>query len=211
MNDKISVIVPTLWRVKNFTDVLLQLSAHEKIGEIILIDNSESSSELHIHKVLHIREQKNTYVYPAWNKGVRMAKYQKLCFLNDDITFDMRLFDVILPKITDDKGMIGLWEFHGKPIIRNNDDISIAPINHRNSGYGCLWFIHKSRYMYIPEEMKIWYGDDWLFNKLRNTNYGIYNLEIHGVTSATSNHPEFNQIKLEDSKAFHGKYQSGHQ
>jgi hypothetical protein len=211
MTDKISIIVPTIWKVNEFISLLRDISEHDSVGEIILIDNSDNPPDLNIKKLIHIKENKNTFVYPAWNKGYRISKYDKLCFLNDDISFDYNLFSFILPHITEEKGMIGLWEFHGSPIWRDDSGMNIASINHRNSGYGCLWFIHKKSYLEIPEEMKIWYGDDWLFNRLSNKNYGIYNLEINGVTSATSNNPEFDIIKAEDSKVFHGRYKSGHQ
>ena len=209
MTDKLSIIVPTLWRVKNFHKILEEISNNDCVGEIILIDNTETPLELNIKKLIHVKENKNTFVYPAWNKGYQMSKFDKLCFLNDDISFDYNLLCYILPHVTEEKGMIGLWEFHGSPINRDNSGLGIAPINHRNSGFGCLWFINKKTYTEIPEDMKVWYGDDWLFNKLRGKNYGIYNLEINGVTSATSNHPEFDKIKSEDSKAFHGRHKSG--
>jgi hypothetical protein len=73
MTDKISIIVPTIWRVKNFISILKDIADNECVGEIILIDNSENPPDLNIKKLIHIKENKNTFVYPAWNKGYSMS------------------------------------------------------------------------------------------------------------------------------------------
>jgi hypothetical protein len=51
-------------------------------------------------------------------------------------------------------------------------------------------FIHKDSWIPIPEEMKVWCQDDWLFVKNRNLgkqNYALTNFKIEGNISLTNN------------------------
>jgi hypothetical protein len=84
-----SVIALTMWKCERFKETLTELDKHPLVGEIILIDNSEMDVDsLKLKKLNHIKEDKNTYINPAWNKGVSLAKYNKLLVLNDDLWFD---------------------------------------------------------------------------------------------------------------------------
>ena len=218
--DKISIIVPTLWKSEGFKERLMNISALESVGEIILIDNTDTPPELDIINLTHIKEYKNTYVNPAWNKGVELAKYDKLCFLNDDVDFDLNLFKNILPHITEDKGMIGLNEYHGNGVWEDElgcdrsradyrrghrgYELKVFQLNeNRRPGFGCLWFIHKNSYTPIPEDIKIWYGDDWIYYKSGKTNWARTNIDIIGKPSQTSDLPEFNEVKQNDQRLYH--------
>ena len=97
-----SVIIPTMWKCDRLWITLEELSKHELVGEIILIDNSANSKILTIPKLIHILEGKNTYVNPAWNKGVELSKYDKLLILNDDIWMDWKIFDILEPYVTEE-------------------------------------------------------------------------------------------------------------
>ena len=218
--DKISIIVPTLWKSEGFKERLMNISALESVGEIILIDNADTPPELDIIKLTHIKEYKNIYVNPAWNKGVQLAKYDKLCFMNDDVDFDLNLFKNILPHITEDKGMIGLNEYHGygvwqdelgcdrsRPSNRRGHrgyELKVFQLKeNRRPGFGCLWFIHKNSYTAIPDDIKIWYGDDWIYYKSGKTNWAMTNIDIIGKPSQTSDLPEFNEVKQNDQISYH--------
>jgi hypothetical protein len=96
-----SVIIPTMWKCDRLTTTLNELNEVRSVGEIILIDNTNNAYEVNIEKVRHIKEGKNTYVNPAWNKGVSLAKYDKVIILNDDIWFDWNILDIMYEFITD--------------------------------------------------------------------------------------------------------------
>ena len=214
MEDKLTVVIPTLWKSEGFLDRLKTLATVEAIGEIILIDNTTNPPDLEIPKVQHIIEFKNTYVNPAWNKGVRMSTYDKICIMNDDVDVENIVFSQALPHITEDKGMIGLYEYHGTGVwedepgcdysrpnyFRKKDlDFKVIEIgNDRKPGYGCFWFIHKNSYLMIPEQIKVWYGDDYIFYRNGKPNYSMINLNIVGKPSQTSDLPEFDEIKRLD-------------
>jgi hypothetical protein len=217
--DKISVIIPTMWKSEGFVHRLAKLSNIETIGEIILIDNTSNTTILPIPKVIHIIEGENTFVNPAWNKGVNLSKWDKLCIMNDDVEVHDELFINILPHITEDKGMIGLHEYHGNGVwedepgcdrtrselLRGNRfplKLIESERHNRRPGYGCLWFIHKKSYIHIPHELKIWYGDDYLYHRNGKPNYSMMNVDIIGKPSQTSDLSEFDETKRNDQRVW---------
>ena len=61
---------------------------------------------------------------------------------------------------------------------------------------------HVKSYHKIPENLRIWYGDDFLFktnNRLGKTNYVIDDIPIFTKASATSDLEDFNEIKNIDT------------
>jgi glycosyltransferase involved in cell wall biosynthesis len=90
--EKFSVIIPTIWASEYTTPLLEELSNCEMVGEIILIDNTDyilyPKQGWDFDKVQLVKEMKNTYVNPAWNKGVSIAKYDYVTICNDDILFN---------------------------------------------------------------------------------------------------------------------------
>ena len=212
--DKISVVIPTMWKSEGFVHRLAKLSNIDVIGEIILIDNTSNTNILPIPKVIHIIEGQNTFVNPAWNKGVNLAKWDKICIMNDDVEVHNELFTNVLPHITEEKGMIGLHEFHGTGVwedepgcdynrphtLRGNRlPFKTFEINtSRRPGFGCIWFIHKKSYLPIPHQLKIWYGDDWIYQKSGKPNWAMMNVDVVGKPSQTSELSEFNEVKHRD-------------
>ena len=141
-----------------------------------------------IKKLNHILEGKNTYVTAPWNKGAVMSKYDKLLILNDDIWMDWQILNTLYDFITPEIGLIGLDEtpYNTYPTL----SFGLQPIEHRNGGWGCALFVHKDNYTPIPEEMKVWGQDDWLFVKARNRrkqNYKLVGYRIDGELSVTNN------------------------
>lgn len=198
-----SVIALTMWKCERFRETLSELNKHPLVGEIILIDNSEMEVEaLNLNKLNHIKEEKNTYINPAWNKGVSLAKYDKLLVLNDDLWFDWNIFSILQPHITEEVGMIGMAE---ENFDNPGPQFGLQPIYHRNGGFACAFFIHKNNWVDIPFEMKLWGGDDWLFVKNRQNlkqNYKIVGFKLEGEVSGTLENadltPTLNPIKQRD-------------
>ena len=194
-----SVIIPTMWKCNRFQQTLRELSAHELVGEIILIDNTPNDLKIELPKLIHILEGKNTYVNPAWNKGVELAKYDKLLILNDDIWMDWNILEAVEPFVLEGNGIIGMAE---ENYSNPKNEFSLESIFTRNGGFGCCMFIHKENYTPIPDEMKIWGGDDWLVVKCRNRhkqNYKIAGFKIEGEVSKTVDTLEgINPIKEND-------------
>ena len=200
-----SVIIPTMWKCDRLYETLIELNNHAIVGEIILIDNSGIKHDLpNLEKLNYILEEQNTYVNPAWNKGVNLSNYNNLLVLNDDTWFDWNIMYPLSKFVTEDFGCIGMHE-NNYTITDTQTELELIPINHRIGGFGTAFFVHKSNWISIPDTMKIYCGDDWLFVKNRNLgkqNLMISNFKVNGYISVTttelSKNEEIEQILKRD-------------
>lgn len=204
----ITVIMPSMFVPSGVVDRIQEICDHQLVSEFILIDNTNNGYEINedIPKLKHIKEKKNTFVNPAWNKGVSLAKNEKIMIVNDDIITDFGdLIDLVYNEITQERGIIGLgdgcWD-------GNNKSFKIAKIDKLSAGFGCLFFIHKDSYLTIPDDLKLWYGDNWLFEKTNKKPYQIVNWPVTGELSATVDRPEFNSLKNDDILIWKKKYKN---
>lgn len=193
----ISVIIPTMWRAEHIHKMLPMLNLNPVIGEIILIDNDAHRANhaqlTLIDKLVYLPQTENIYVNPAWNLGVKIAKYDKFMFLNDDCLMNLNCMFDIYKAITPDKGLLGFSElsYCGFAIEIFNtvkesgmgdyitieesygtDELSGMP----HFSYGSVMFCHRESYYEIPEEFKIYYGDLFLYRlnmKNGKSNYVI--------------------------------------
>jgi hypothetical protein len=202
----VSVIMPTMWQGRGCLQSMKDIVKQESVGELIVIDNTEAMVTINekIPKLVHIKEGRNTFVNPAWNKGYRLAKFDKLLFVNDDVQTDWSFINKFAEYITEDKGMIGAgvscWQ-------GPYNDGELAPIGNRPNCYGCVFGIHKNSYVEIPDDLKIHYGDDWLFTKSGKPNYEIVGWKMGGESEQTSGKIQFHPVKEADKRLWFSKYQ----
>ena len=116
------------------------------------------------------RPVSNIYVNPAWNYGMKRVRNEKVCILNDDLIFDFRVFnrvDELLEK--DTTGAIGMAPgdhptLTGQPPVTSGI-IDIKPHEGEHLwGFGMLMFVKKSHWVPIPSDIKMYYGDNWIFD-----------------------------------------------
>lgn len=189
----ISVIIPTMWRSPFVMELLDQLESIDSVGEVILIDNeiTEAPDLSRFRKVFHIKNKQNNYVSPSWNQGYLNADFENLCFLNDDIIIPANVFDLVDSFLGPNVGMVGLLSDVYENILGSIDDLGRAETlrltltTSRNFGYGCCIFMHKDNYRMIPDELKIQYGDDFLFYSCTNNNFVLDGFRIVGKLSGT--------------------------
>jgi len=162
IRNKISVIVPTMWKCAFFPAFLDDLVNHELVEDIIIIDNDTYNKHTipKNSKIQLVSFGTNIFVNPAWNLGVYLTKAPIICFANDDIIFDLRIFDKISQQITMDHGCYGLNERH-----EINGDIFFDQYGYEDLfGFGQLMFIHRKNWIDIPEEINVYYGDNFIFD-----------------------------------------------
>jgi glycosyltransferase involved in cell wall biosynthesis len=194
--DKYSVIIPTLWKSDRTKQLLLDLTVSEYVNEIIIIDNTLTYvSDESIGKIRTISFGENIYVNPAWNCGVSLAKNEHISICNDDIIFNPNIFGLIAHTKVD--GIIGQCSNNfNKP---HNNNPKITPMNQpRPWGWGTLLLTQKKYWIPIPDQLKIWYGDDFIINKNPCKKLILENFEISTIMSTTSDLPEFHPIKQND-------------
>jgi len=150
----ISVIVPTMWRSHRTVDMLERYADCDMVSEVIVIANAPDSLPK-IPKVKVITPSENLFVNPSWNLGYAISEGEFICIANDDITFDVpRVFkDVELVAHVDPYAIIGAGGSAGY----------VKECKARPHGWGIFMFMHRSAYALIPNDLKIWFGDDWLY------------------------------------------------
>jgi hypothetical protein len=194
-----SIVIPTLWKSPRIHNLLSNLIECNNVGEIILVDNSSEFFNYYktLDKVKLIQPKENLYVNPSWNLGVELSTYNNICLCNDDLEFDPVLFELIIsnPDIMSDK-IIGMHSenYH----INSFNNTKLVPTNNRNWGWGCLILFKKKNWIPIPENIKIWYGDDFIFNDNLTQCYNLEGFPIYTEMSTTSDQKIFNEIKKQD-------------
>jgi hypothetical protein len=194
----ISFIIPTLLKPITLFNLVNKLTLSPLVAEMIIINNSLEDLNFNSDKVIIHTPKINMFVNPSWNKGVSIARGEYICLCNDDIDFDIDILDVIYNKLSKfNVGIIGPSE------SCFNHQSKVAAIKFKasyniNYGFGTLMFLKKESYVQIPESLKIWCGDDFLFHSQLRKNYRISGMNITTDMSLTSGNKEFDFIKRSD-------------
>ena len=208
-NNMVSVVIPTLQKNTFVLFKLLDtLIADNSVKEIIIIDNSCKGIDYKNEKIKVIIPEKNLYVNPSWNLGVKSAECEIVALFNDDLLVSENFCSDVINQITPDVGlvgfnssdwMLGLESIEQKP---ENTNPIIEKTDYRDLYYGTIMFIHKDNYCPIPDEIKIVYGDDWLFYHSKKPNYKISNQDIFHLGSLSSADKHYNPICKNDAKIY---------
>lgn len=206
----ISVIIPTIWAYEPFLNFLQYVVELPVIGEVILINNrvelTPDHPVLNHWKLKHHKMPENIYVNPAWNLGVSLAQFDKLCILNDDVLVDLRVFFEADKFVSKDIGILAIgttidtYNLHQKRYdeihdisrleVTGNIKINEQHLSTGLNGAGTLFFLHKDNWIPIPDILKIHFGDNWQHNlqiKFGRKNYYLndcfyytpYSVSIH--------------------------------
>ena len=202
----VSVIIPSLLKSEYTGELLRGLNDCKMVKEIIFINNSLVESPLfkNLAKLKVITPNQNLYVNASWNLGVRHSECDFIALCNDDINFEYEKIETILACLNKKNGIIGISE----KCINSDPDhkITFEIAEYRNYGYGALMFLHKSNYTPIPDELKIWCGDDYLFYRQRGFNYKICGIKLITTMSTTSGLTQFDDIKQRDMEVYSKYY-----
>ena len=175
MSGFFSVVIPTMWRSNKIREMLPKYQSCELIKEIIIIDNNPQNkmSFESDDKIIYHTEGENIFVNPAWNIGYSYSNHE-LVLVNDDILIED--VESILKTIQEsDFDIVGV-QMGPKNDLMGIKEIKHFPMNHYGS------FLYVKNYVYIPEQIKIWFGDNILFSN--NEKKGL--LTNCGITSNES-------------------------
>ena len=216
----LSVITPTMWQFEPFCDFLKYVVLQECVGEVIIINNAQDKTPDHPvlsdPKVRMINCNENMYVNPSWNLGADLAVFQNLCFLSDDVIVDLRAFykaDEFMDK-TENVGMLyicpGLEEQDQPKVTTGEIEIESDIVTNRY-GYGAFFFVKKNDWYPIPEQFKVWFGDQILFmnfQEKKQKNYYIKNCFFYTPWAVTVKHiaslPNYSVRDEEEFKVYTG-------
>lgn len=166
-----SVVIPTMWNCRFFPEFLNDLLEFSAVGQVILINNNIEKMPrglpLGNPKLKMMVFGDNIGVNPAWNIGVHESKYDKICIANDDVVFDSKIFNRVDTVLDPSSGVVGICpgvkDFNQPPFETGIGRV-IPWTGQHTYGFGCLMFVHKAWYRPIPDGLKIYYGDNWIFD-----------------------------------------------
>lgn len=204
--DKYTIVIPTLWKSNRISKLLFDLIKCEFVDEIILIDNAGKFFEYFegLDKVKLVQVKENIYVNPAWNLGIELAKNECIALVNDDINFDPNIFGLINKSVLEHSGIIGMGEGNYKdPIDEDRGPyIDVWKPGVNDWGWGCMILLKKSDWLPIPNEIKIWYGDNIIKDVNSVAKGCLRNFRIETEMSTTSDEKEWDDIKKQDYEYF---------
>lgn len=208
---KLSVVIPTLQKnVKLLNNLVNTLDTDSTVSEIIIIDNSTKGYQFDSKKLKVIIPKENLFVNPSWNFGVNEAKEEVVALLNDDITIPHDFCKNVVEKMNNQMGIVG---FHRNFIenipkvmpIPKTESLYLEKATGRCGFFGIAMFFYKTSYIKIPDDIKIYWGDDWLFyqnKKNHRQNYFIAGQKIYHYGSLSSTDKSINPYSKEDSKLY---------
>lgn len=180
ISEKISVIVATMWKYEPFSGLLSKIVEKNSIGEIIVINNDISKTPnwevLNHPKIRLVNNKENIFVNPSWNLGVSKSIYEKICIMNDDLDFNVNIFDIVIDKLTDHNLILTSYDESLNKLDKNIKNIKIEKYVSETSPleFGHLFFLNKKDYTIIPENLKFWCGDTLQFDTFKKLNRNIF-------------------------------------
>lgn len=196
-----SVIIPTLQRSAELHQLVDQCVAHPRVQEIIVINNARTPVTWNSPKVRVLQQERNIFVNPAWNLGVENASGEYIAIVNDDVLFSEEVFDYAarllrLPFV----GMVGPdGAFMNRPGLALSH--RIAGEGHIPLGMGVFMAMRRKDYLPVPDTMKIWGGDDWLYWTQRMPSRVLLGGGFRTDMSTTSGSAEFSPLREADRQA----------
>jgi hypothetical protein len=202
--NKFSIVIPTLWKSNRTKKLLSDLNECEYVDEIIVIDNSyDGYQDTKVEKIRFVSFGGNIYVNPAWNWGIHNAKNESVALINDDINFNPGIFGLITNDILNKFGIIGMGEGNYKSLnIDGKPTLELWQPEVNDWGWGCFIMLNRKYWMDIPNNIKIWYGDNIIKDVNPSPKAILRNFRVDTEMSTTSDEPIWNERKEEDYKNF---------
>jgi len=179
----ITVVVPVFNNI-DITDEFFSTVCENTVlpKEIILINNGSTDDykKLTIKykqlNITHKKKESNEGVNSAWNDGIKLCKTPYLSILNDDILLNKYFFQKVTETMSDPKvGIVVPLTVKNKKAIKKSTDVPIV-LKKIGKREGWAFTIRKSvadQFDPIPEKLKTYCGDDYLFHNVRQLGYKI--------------------------------------
>ncbi len=204
----LSVVIPTLLMGPKdiFQHTLDVLNSSEVVSEIIIIDNTDSKSFRSFYhpteKFIIIEPGKNIFVNKAWNIGLQQSTSQLFLILNDDILIHP---DVLGTCVNTYKNLHQPGILTVRTVINKNIDeyLSLVKLMLKerlevttNVPEGRIgWFMlgDIENWEDIPEEIDIFYGDNFIYEMAKKNGLINYMIESGVVISHNQSSTVLNQ------------------
>ena len=176
-SNSVTVVIPTLAKcnMELFEKAVMELSKSSCIKTINILDNTESG-KLKEHPrqwsdKVNIFTGANRYVNPAWNFGLELTDTPYYLLLNDDV--------LVRPEIITE--CVALLESHSEIGVvtyltenklpedyfkkgSESEEVLAVHVSLRDVSGGWFIFGRKENWEPIPEDLKIFCGDNWIYD-----------------------------------------------
>jgi GT2 family glycosyltransferase len=180
---KISVIVPTMWRANDFFSRMISFVIDSPfVCELIIIDNDSklrpNDFDFSSEKIRILDFGENLFFNKSMNVGVENSTGDIVCLLNDDVIFDPLIFQAISQNF--DKETMGMIFPHPTYFNRGKENLDLiqkltfVECQQPLDGFGCCMFIHKDNYDPVPEEFVHHFGDVFYYEMMKKKNKKNY-------------------------------------
>jgi hypothetical protein len=198
----LDIIIPTLMQSdpEVFHYSLNEANKAKSVNKIFVIDNtSKGEFDFDLPKVQKITLKKNIFVNPAWNLGVNLADSDNILIMNDDIACCENNYDIVDNVLNDEScGLCSIQTLSinslSDYLVNTNQDSPIVTNetfgNPDNNKTGWFFGLKKKLWKNIPAPIKIIYGDDLIFMRIRQLGFSTKN-----ITNSKIGHLESKTIK----------------
>jgi GT2 family glycosyltransferase len=217
---KILIGIPCLYGHGHTEDAIKSVVFHPNV-DLLLIDNGAESDIKRLIKEYSgfgnthvISNKENVYVNPAWNQIIDVflkGDWDLLCIMNSDLTMQFNWADSLrnlYEKFGDDYTYI--------PVVkedRNDIKIRVNPSEFNvftvASAPGIFITLNRkqAKLIYpIPEDCKVWFGDDWIYGILRGlgckTAVASNLIAYHGVSQTVQRVEGIDRVIANDKIAW---------
>lgn len=181
-----SFIVPTFWSgdIAKYDLLIEKLCSCDDILEIIVINNAPYKYSHRYSQNKKVKELifQDIYLYQSWNIGVYQSESNFICLMSDILDFNLDVLKFVQEKmIKEDIHFLG----SAKECLNleSDSDYSCSKIEMRNKYWSTLLFTKKDKYSWIPDDFKIYFGDDYLIKQSIGNVWKLNGLKVQIVNS----------------------------
>lgn len=195
-----------MWKFEPFSEFINDVARCDVVSDIHIINNDVSKTpQVTFHPKIKVHDfPENTFVNPAWNYGVSVSRSDKICVMNDDVIYDIRILyrmDEFLER--DGVGLVGIspGEITLGQVPITTGRIFITEIQNLSYGFGGLFFLKKEEWYDIPSEIKVFCGDNYQFEvaKIRGRQNYVINDSLFKTVYGTTSGSIVNHTKIYES------------
>jgi hypothetical protein len=212
--EKISFIIPTVYKSYRLTKLLEDLENCEQVSEILLIEDEYYQYNIKIPYISKLQiiyfDGNKKYYNGCINLGMSLINNNLYALCNDDINFNTRLISDIINFyiVRPHTGVIGMhfsqFDVYNKILMYG---FGLKTGLNTQKGWGVLMFNNIHNQIYIPEDLKHWCGDSYLLQYSKYPCYDYYGEKIHTEMS-TSTYGHILEIGKQDQKIYDELYKN---
>ena len=170
-DEKISVIIPYKNKVKMTEECVKSLIANTpNLGEIILIDDHSTEKWTAVCDKVKYYLNEGNLLTDAWNYGASLAKYNYICWCNNDIAFTHSWEKPLIAELNNDIWVTSPYHTPGKELPSDfpNGRDRKSNMDGNKTGLpflGSCFMMEKKNWLKvgpIDSRVKLWCGDNYI-------------------------------------------------